>query len=84
MEIGNDADLEEESKMSFLEQLVKKQREKNWLGKRDMVMGGPINNIEVIDECDGLNDSVINTPVSDHFEYRKYEDKNNEKRPGFK
>jgi hypothetical protein len=29
MEIGNDADLEEESKMSFLEQLVKKQREKN-------------------------------------------------------
>lgn len=47
-------------------------------------MGGPISNIEVIDEHDELNDSVINTPVSDHFEYRKYEDKNNEKRPGFK
>ncbi len=46
-------------------------------------MGGPINNIEVIDDQvnDSLNDSVINTPISDHFEYRKFEDKFNEKRP---
>lgn len=36
-----------------------------------MVMGGPISNIEILEEQnnDSLNDSVINTPVSDHFEY---------------
>lgn len=41
-----------------------------------MVMGGPLNNIIVVDEDQNqnLDDSVINTPISDHFEYRKYED----------
>lgn len=28
-----------------------------------------------------LDESIINIPVSEHFEYRKYEDHNNEKRP---
>ena len=51
-----------------------------------MVMGGPINNIDVVDESniDNLDDSVINIPVSDHFEYRKLEDSFNEKRPKVK
>lgn len=46
-------------------------------------MGGDISNIEVIDDQanESFNDSVINTPVSDHFEYWKFEDKFNEKRP---
>jgi hypothetical protein len=31
-------------------------------------MGGPISNIEIVDvEESDLNDSVINTPISDHF-----------------
>lgn len=50
-----------------------------------MFMGGPISNIEIVeDDGPDLNDSVINTPISDHFQYRKYEDMNNEKRPSLK
>ncbi len=67
MEIGTDEDLNLE-KMSFLEQLLHKQKEKSKQGKSDMFMGGPISNIEIVDvEESDLNDSVINTPISDHF-----------------
>jgi hypothetical protein len=33
---------------------------------------------------DEMNESIINIPISDHFECRKYEDHNNEKRPSVK
>lgn len=71
--------------MNFLEAMVLKQKSNdsntNWYLK-----GESIGQLEIVETSnnDDLNESIINIPISDHFEYRKYEDHNNEKRPSQK
>ena len=74
-----------ELQMNFLEAMVLKQRSGD-KHQRVFLKGESIGQLEVVESAvnDDLDESIINIPVSDHFEFRKYEDHNNEKRPTHK
>lgn len=68
--------------MNFLEAMVLRQK-KSSTGNFKTLNGESIGQLELVETVNNgdLDESIINMPVSEHFEYRKFEDHNNEKRP---
>lgn len=67
---------------TFLEQLVEEQKQKKIQNNKDLIQGYAENpNFKVIPSEKKGNDSILNESFPVHFDFRKFEDSANEKRP---
>lgn len=83
LEIKKEEAIEEQNqhyKPTFLEELVESQKMKKRLSNKDLIQGFQ-QGIQVVGAPQNPDDSLLNETQPDVFDYRKYEDKNMEKRP---
>ncbi len=74
--------LDNEIKPSFLEQLVEDQKAKKRLSNKQLIQGIKNNpNLQIFQEQNNPNDSILNESFPEHFHYMKKEDSANERRP---